>query len=76
MNHINVEEIIDEPHAVIGTLLLHSCPALILFDTGASHSFISSAFVNKHKLATSTMLNPVRVSSPGGEMLVMNECRT
>ena len=76
MNHINVEEVIDEPDAVIGTRLLNSCPTLVLFDMGASHSFISRAFVNKHNLATSTMLNPVRVSSPGGEMLVTTECRT
>ena len=47
VNHINVEEVYDEPDAVIGTFLLNSFPAIVLFDTGASHSFISRAFVNK-----------------------------
>ena len=75
VNHVNVEEVFDEPDAVIGTFLLNSFTALVLFDTGASHSFISRAFVNKYKLSTSTMLNPLRVSSPGGEMFVSTQCR-
>ena len=75
VNHVNVEEVYDEPDAVIGTFLLNSFPALVLFDTGAPHSFISREFVKNHKLVTSTMLNPVRVSSPGGEMFASTHCR-
>ena len=75
VNHINVEEVYDEPDAVIGTFLLNSCPALVLFDTGASHSFISRAFVNKHGLVVENIGSPIRVSSPGGEMLVTSGCR-
>ena len=75
VNHINVEEVLDEPDAVIGTFLINSCPALILFDTGASHSFISREFVNKHGLVEETIGKPIRVSSPGGEMLVNSGCR-
>jgi hypothetical protein len=75
VNHINVEEVHDEPDAVIGTFLLNSFPALVLFDTGASHSFISRAFVNKHGLAEESLGKPIRVSSPGGEMIVNSGCR-
>ena len=67
VNHLDVEEVQNEPDAVIGTFLLHTFPALVLFDTGASHSFISRAFVNKNKLTTTSLLNTVRVSSPGGK---------
>ncbi|KAM0869459.1 hypothetical protein ACQ4PT_040664 [Festuca glaucescens] len=74
-NHVNVEEIYDEPDAVIGTFMLNCFSALVLFDTGASHSFISRAFVVKNNLPTETTGCPLRVSSPGGEMLVTDGCR-
>ena len=64
-NHVNVEEIYDEPDAVIGTFMLNCFSALVLFDTGASHSFISRAFVVKNNLPTETTGCPLRVSSPG-----------
>jgi hypothetical protein len=48
VNHINVDEIYDEPYAVYGMFLLKKS-TLVLFDTGASHSFISRAFVVKNK---------------------------
>ena len=75
VNHVNVEEVFDEPDAVIGTFSLNSFTALVLFDTGASHSFISRAFVIKHGLPTETIGKTMKVSSPGGEMLVNAGCR-
>ena len=41
MNHVNVEEVEEQPDAVIGKFLVKSFTALVLFDTGASHSYIS-----------------------------------
>jgi hypothetical protein len=72
---INVEEIYDEPDAVYGMFLLNKFSTLILFDTGASHSFISRAFVVKTKIPTETIGCPIRVSSPGGELIVNADCR-
>jgi hypothetical protein len=65
VNHINVEEIYDEPDAVYGMFLLNKFSTLVLFDTGASHSFISRAFMVKNKIPTETIGCPIRVSSPG-----------
>jgi predicted aspartyl protease len=53
---------------VLGTFLVNSVPATVLFDLGASHSFITDQFVTKHNLSMSSMKNPLIVSSPGGEM--------
>ena len=39
-NHVNVEEVEEQPDAVIGKFLVKSFTALVLFDTGASHSYI------------------------------------
>ena len=52
VNHINVEEVDDQPGAVIGKFLIKSFTALVLSDTGASHSSISRGFVDKFKLPT------------------------
>ncbi|XP_024310346.1 uncharacterized protein LOC112268658 [Brachypodium distachyon] len=74
VNQVSVEEII-EPGIMIGTFRVNSFQALVLFDTGASHSFISRMFVNKNKIPTNTLRNPLRVSSPGGQMVATQGCR-
>ena len=60
--------------AVMGMFSLNSFTALVLFDTGASHSFISKAFANKHQLPIRTIGKTLQVSSPGGEMTVNTKC--
>jgi hypothetical protein len=53
---------------VLGMFLASSHHATILFDSGASHSFIASSFVAKHNLPVANMKHTMLVSSPGGEM--------
>jgi hypothetical protein len=62
------------PDIVLGMFLAGSHPATILFDSGASHSFISSSFVAKHSLPITTMKHTMLVSSPGGEMRTKHIC--
>ena len=69
MNHINVEEVEDQPDAVIGKFLVKTFTALVLFDTGASHSYISRGFVYKYNLPTKVVRTPMLVSSPGAEFM-------
>jgi hypothetical protein len=45
-----------------------------LFDSGASHSFISSGFVAKYNLPITTMKHTMLVSSPGGERRTKHIC--
>jgi hypothetical protein len=59
---------------VLGMFLASSHPATILFDSGASHSFISSRFVVKHNLPIATMKYTMLVSSLGGEMRMKHIC--
>ena len=75
MNHINVEEIYEEPDAVAGKFRLNSISAFVLFDTGASHSFISKAIVDRNGFASENIGCPIKVSSPGGDMIVSLGCR-
>jgi hypothetical protein len=68
------EEAQQAPDLVLGTFLASSHPATILFDSGASHSFISSSFVAKHILPIATMKHTMLVSSPGSEMRTKHIC--
>jgi hypothetical protein len=63
-----VEQAQNDSGVVLGTFPVNSIPATVLFDLGASHSFITGQFVTKHNLSMSAMKNPLIVSSPGGEM--------
>jgi hypothetical protein len=74
VNHMTSEEVQQAPDVVLGMFLASSHPATILFDFGASHSFISSSFVAKHSLPIATMKHTMLVSSPGGEMRTKHIC--
>jgi hypothetical protein len=54
--------------------LVSSHPATVLFDSGASHSFITSSFVGKHNLPIPNMKHTMLVSSPGGKMRTKLMC--
>ena len=69
MNHINVEEVEDQPDVVIGKFLIKSFTALVLFNTGASHSYISRGFVDKFKLTTLALRAPMLVRALGAEYM-------
>jgi hypothetical protein len=68
------EEAQQAPDIVLGMFLTSSHPATILFNSGASHSFISSSFVVKHSMPIATMKHTMLVSSPGGEMRTNHIC--
>jgi hypothetical protein len=50
VNHVVVEEAQEAPDVVIGTFSVNDLSAVVLFDSGASQSFISAAYVEKHNL--------------------------
>jgi hypothetical protein len=59
---------------VIGTFFVNDLSAVVLFDSGASHSFISAAYVEKHNLLMALLRSQMIVSSPGGDMPVRQLC--
>ena len=69
-----MEEVEAQPDAVIGMFLVKSFTALVLFDTGASHSYISRGFVDKYRLPTRVLKTPMLVSSPGAEYMASRGC--
>jgi hypothetical protein len=74
VNHLTTEESQQAQDIVLGMFLASSHPAKVLFDSGASHSFISSSFVVKHQLPITIMKQTMLVSSPGGKMRTKHIC--
>ena len=68
VNHVAVEEAQTSPDVVLGTFLVNSVPAAVLFDSGASHSFISRSFVARHQFKVATLKTTLLVQSPGSEL--------
>ena len=62
---------------VEGTLVLFNSWTRILFDTGATHSFIASTFVSSLGLSSETLSGGLVVASPMGGVIVASEvCRS
>nr|AAL69435.1 Putative polyprotein [Oryza sativa]AAN04915.1 Putative polyprotein [Oryza sativa Japonica Group]AAP52154.1 retrotransposon protein, putative, Ty3-gypsy subclass [Oryza sativa Japonica Group] len=68
VNHVTAEDMLTTPGVIVGTFLIHSIPATILFDSGASHSFISVPFVGRNQLGVERLRNPLLITTPGGVM--------
>jgi hypothetical protein len=71
---VTTEEAQQTQNVVLGMFLASSHPAIVLFDSGALHSFISSSFVVRHQLPITIMKRTMLVSSPGGEMRIKHIC--
>jgi hypothetical protein len=69
-----MEEAQEAPDVVIGTFSINDISAVVLFDFRASHSFISTAYVEKHNLPIALLWCQMIVSSPRGDMPVKQLC--
>ncbi|XP_066159624.1 uncharacterized protein [Oryza sativa Japonica Group] len=73
-NHVSAEEAQAAPEVVLGTFPVNSYPATVLFDSGASHSFISKRFAGTHGLSVVELKIPMQVHTPGNDMRTAHYC--
>jgi hypothetical protein len=52
-----MEEAQTTPNVMIGMILVNDNYAIMLFDSGASHSFVAASFVQKYILPLSMLKN-------------------
>jgi hypothetical protein len=52
-----VEEAQEAPDVIIDMFLVNDTSAVVLFDSRASHSFISAVYIGKHNLPLTKVLN-------------------
>jgi hypothetical protein len=74
VNHVAVEEAQEAPDVVIGMFSVNDTSAVVLFESRASHSFISAAYVGKHNLPLALLKCQKIVSSPRGDMPARQLC--
>ena len=65
---MNAAQAEDSSDVIMGNLSVNSFPAKVLFDTGASHCFMSRSFVAKHDFISEMLEKPMGVVSPGSSM--------
>ena len=65
---VNVAQAEDSSDVIMGNLPVNDIPAKVLFDTGASHCFISRPFASKHDFVTQVWSKPLAIVSRARQM--------
>jgi hypothetical protein len=66
--YTQVATTLEGEQVMIGTFLVANHPAVILFDSGASHTFISKKFVEKYCIHCTESREGFIIHSPGGQI--------
>jgi hypothetical protein len=64
VNQVTVEEAQEAPGVVIDMFFINDTSTVMLFDSRASHSFISAPYIEKHNLPIALLKCQMIVSSP------------
>jgi hypothetical protein len=68
VNYTTVDGIPTGEEVLAGTFFLNECPIIILFDSGASHDFMSSTCAKKARLTLMASGAPYVISTSGGQV--------
>jgi hypothetical protein len=66
LNHLEAKAVQETPGMIVGMFPVDSHIVEVLFDTGATHSFITASWVEAHNLPITTMSTPIQIDSAGG----------
>jgi hypothetical protein len=66
VNHLEADIVQEIPGVALGTFSVEYHSENVLFDTGATHSFVIASWVETHNILVAPMYPPMRVSSVGG----------
>jgi hypothetical protein len=70
VNYTEAEEILQDQPVMAGMFTINSHPALVLFDYGASHSFMSIGYAERHNLPIMAIPKAYRISTLGAKMFI------
>jgi hypothetical protein len=71
---VAAESVPEDANVVYGMFLINSIHASVLFDSGASHSFVTKSLVEKHKILNYPLKKKLLIRSPGGELRATHSC--
>jgi predicted aspartyl protease len=75
VNYSTMEDILEGEQVLVGMFSLNGHPIVIMFDSGASHDFISKAYTQKHQLDVHHNDSPYMISTPGGKIVTRHLAR-
>jgi hypothetical protein len=67
VNYTTLEDVPESEHVLAGMFSLNGHPIVVLFDSGATHNFISMACTKSHRLTITHLSTPYMISTPGGK---------
>ena len=70
---MEAEAVQETPGMIVGMFPVDSHLAEVLFDTGATHSFITASWVEVHNLPITTM-STIQIDSAGGKVRADSVC--
>jgi hypothetical protein len=68
VNYTTMEDIPEGEPVLTGMFSLNGYPVVILFDSGATHGFISKACIQKSQLTIQHMSTPYMIKTAGGKI--------
>jgi hypothetical protein len=74
LNRVTTETVPKDTDVVYVMFLINSIPGSVLFDSGASHSFITKSFVENHNILNYPLKKKLLIRSPGGELRATHSC--
>jgi hypothetical protein len=74
VNHVDAQDAQQAPRVVLSEFLVEFIHVVVLFDFGASHSFIATNFVEKHGIPTTPLEVPLITRTPGSDLLCHLRC--
>ncbi|KAA0056483.1 reverse transcriptase [Cucumis melo var. makuwa] len=73
VNAMTQQEAEDASDVITGTILICNVPADVLFDSGATHSFVSSIFLTKLNRMLKPLSEGLAIYTPVDDVLLVNE---
>jgi len=68
VNYTTLEDVPEGTQVMAGMFSVNHCPAIVLFDYGASHTFINQACVTRLNLQVIQMKIPYVIRAPGAQL--------
>jgi hypothetical protein len=76
LNHVTSKNAMEAPEVVLAKIDVEGAPAIVLFDSGATYSYVTSKFVQQQSLLTEHRGRSMITSSPLGDVSCTLVCKS
>jgi hypothetical protein len=76
LNHVTSKNAMEAPKVVLGKMEVEGAPAIVLFDSGATYSYVTSKFMQQQSLPTERRGRSMITSSPLGDVSCTLVCKS